>query len=148
MPVKGVFWSITHKPGAVGGVVADFPVGMDIEQIRPVSTRVFNRIVSSREAVQFAGQDANLLFFRAFTAKEAVLKMLAIGLKGLEQVTISSVENEKNMVIQYLDHQYGVENFYFGSYLATITQKHCKVHWTIEQTIQGEHTWKRETDLS
>jgi len=148
MPVKGIFWSVTHKPDVVGGVVADFPVGMDIEQIRPVSTRVFNRIVSSQEAAQFAGQDASLIFFRAFTAKEAVLKMLAIGLKGLGQVTISSVENEKKMVIQYLDHQYGVENFYFDSYLATITQKHCKVHWTIEQTIQGEHTWKRETDLS
>ena len=35
LPCAGWFWSLTHKPLYVGGVLAPHPVGVDLEQLRP-----------------------------------------------------------------------------------------------------------------
>jgi len=36
LPFKGNFWSLTHKPEYVGGVVAPALVGLDLEQVRSI----------------------------------------------------------------------------------------------------------------
>ncbi|MBU4101004.1 MAG: hypothetical protein KKH20_06460 [Proteobacteria bacterium] len=37
LPFNGNYWSLTHKPDYVGGVVASTRIGIDIEKIRPCS---------------------------------------------------------------------------------------------------------------
>lgn len=92
-----VHFNASH--GRHGGVVATCdacPIGVDIEFVRPVDTAAFaNRILSSKERTEYQGQDdltrLNFLF-SIWTAKEAVIKALGIGLNLnlLPQINIES----------------------------------------------------------
>ena len=131
LPSNNIFWSISHKPDFVAGVVSTKKIGIDIEQIKDVSDAVFKRVVDAKERACFIGQDKTIVFFRAFTAKEAVLKKTGHGIKGLSKAKIKMVVDDKNLVVQYLDKNYLVENFYFDGYLASITKDEVGVQWTI-----------------
>lgn len=128
---KGVFWSITHKPDFVGGVVSQGEIGIDLEQVKSVSDALFRKVVKQEERNCFGSQEKDIVFFRAFTAKEAVLKKNRIGIKGLTKTKIIRVYDDNNLIVDYLGEKYLVENFYFEDYLASITKDHFDVRWTL-----------------
>jgi len=132
LPSDGIYWSITHKPDFVAGVVSKGKIGIDLEQIKDVSDAVFKRIVDPEEKALFMGQDRSLIFFRTFTAKEAVLKRTGQGIQGLSKVKIKSVVNDTNLKVQYSNKQYLVENFFFDGYLAAVTKDNVDVQWIIK----------------
>jgi len=132
VPSNGVCWSVSHKPDFVAGVVSTEKIGIDIERIKNVSDALFERIIDPEEGVHFRNQDKNIIFFRGFTAKEAVLKKTTDGMRGLPKVKIKTVIDDENLVVQYSGKKYLVENFYFDGYLASVTKDHFDVHWTIE----------------
>ena len=35
LPANGYYWSISHKPLMAGAVIADRPVGIDVEHVKP-----------------------------------------------------------------------------------------------------------------
>ena len=128
---NGIYWSVSHKLDFVAGVVSREKVGIDLERIKDVSDALFKRIVDPDERVLFENQDKVIGFFRAFTAKEAVLKKTAIGIRGLSKAKIKTVIDDKNLIVQYLDNNYLVENFYFDGYLAAVTKDHFDIQWMI-----------------
>ncbi len=128
---NGICWSVSHKLDFVAGVVSKENIGIDLEQIKNVSEALYKRIIDPSEKLRFEGQDKVIAFFRAFTAKEAVLKKTAIGIRGLSKTKIETVIDNKNLLVQYLDKKYLVENFYFDGYLASITKDHFDIQWTI-----------------
>ncbi len=130
LPSNGIFWSLSHKPEVVAGVVSKQNVGIDIEQLKNISETMFKRIVDQTEYLHFMRQDKMLVFFRVFTAKEAVLKKTAVGIKGLSKVKIDMVLDNNNLIVQYLDKKYQVENFYFDGYLASVTKDNLDVEWS------------------
>jgi len=130
LPSNGIFWSLSHKPKVVAGVVSKQNVGIDIEQLKNISETMFKRIVDQTEYLHFMRQDKMLVFFRVFTAKEAVLKKTAVGIKGLSKVKIDMVLDNNNLIVQYLDKKYQVENFYFDGYLASVTKDNLDVEWS------------------
>jgi 4'-phosphopantetheinyl transferase len=130
-PSKGLYWSVSHKPDFVAGVVSEKRVGIDLERIKGVSNALFEKIIDPQERSHFKGQGRHIVFFRAFTAKEAVLKKTTDGIKGLSKAKIKTVVDDKNLIVQYLDKKYWVENFYFDSYLASMTKDRFDIHWTI-----------------
>ncbi|MBU1343463.1 MAG: 4'-phosphopantetheinyl transferase superfamily protein [Proteobacteria bacterium] len=130
-PSNGICWSVSHKPDFVAGVVSKQKVGIDLEKVKTVSDALFERIVDPDEGVQFKDQDRQIVFFRVFTAKEAVLKKTSDGIKGLSKVKIKTVVDDKNLIVQYLDKKYLVENFYFDGYLASVTKDDFDVQWTL-----------------
>jgi 4'-phosphopantetheinyl transferase len=110
-------------------------VGIDIEfikSVKDVSNRLFKRIISSDEQLIFKNYDKNIAFFRAFTAKEAVLKLTGDGIKGLSKTKIKTIIDDNNLMVEYLNKKYLVENFYFDNYLATVTKDEFNVKWTLE----------------
>lgn len=129
LPSNGIFWSLSHKPDYVAGVVSRQRVGIDIEQMKPISDSVFKRIVDPAEFLHFMNQDKMFVFFRVFTAKEAVLKNAGIGFKGLSKVKIHTVLDNNHLIVQYLDKKYQVENFYFDGYLASVTKDNVDIEW-------------------
>jgi len=131
LPSNNVYWSISHKPDFVAGVVSTKKIGIDLEQIKDVSDPLFKKIVSPAERAHFNTREKSLVFFRTFTAKEAVLKKTRHGIKGLSKARIKRVVDDKNLVVQYLDKKYLVENFYFDRYLASVTRDNLDVQWTI-----------------
>ena len=66
----GLYLSISHSRGLAACAVADRPVGLDVELVRPAPRRVWEHL--SPEERSHAADDA--AFFRLWTAKEALLK--------------------------------------------------------------------------
>ncbi len=131
LPSNNIFWSVTHKLDFVAGVVSTGQIGIDIEQIKDVSNAVFERIVDPEEKKHFSSNNKALVFFRAFTAKEAVLKKTGHGIRGLSKAKIKMVVDDQNLVVQYLNQKYLVENFSFDGYLASVTKDNVDVKWII-----------------
>ncbi|MCP3876238.1 MAG: 4'-phosphopantetheinyl transferase superfamily protein [Desulfobacteraceae bacterium] len=134
-PSNGICWSISHKSDFVAGVVSKEKIGIDIEQIKDISDRLFDRIVDSDERAHFGNQDKNIIFFRAFTAKEAVLKKTSDGIKGLPKAKIDTVIDSERLILKYLESKYLVENFYFDGYLASVTKDHFDVQWVLSEPL-------------
>lgn len=131
IPSNHIFWSVAHKPDFVAGVVSIGRIGIDLEQIKDVSDGLFERVVDPQERACFLCEDKKRIFFRAFTAKEAVLKKTGHGIQGLSKAKIRCVVDDKNLQVQYLDKKYAVEHFYFDDYLASVTKDKTDVQWTI-----------------
>ena len=136
LPSSGVHWSISHKPEYVAGVVAKSFVGIDIETIRPVGSALFNRVCTGEEMRCFHGddQDPLVLFFRTFTAKEAVLKAARIGLKGLSRTRVVASGGASTTVISLANDRYTVEHFINRGYIAAVVGNHATVQWECEKT--------------
>ncbi|MBU1194228.1 MAG: 4'-phosphopantetheinyl transferase superfamily protein [Proteobacteria bacterium] len=128
---NGIFWSVAHKENVVAGVVSTQRIGIDVEKIKPVSDAVFKKILTPDENMQFKSQDRKLNFFRAFTAKEAVLKKTTVGIKGLSKTKIESVLDDTYLIIRFQNEKYCIENFYFEDYLAAVTKDQCDVNWVL-----------------
>jgi len=129
LPSNGVFWSLSHKPEYVAGVASAKEVGIDLERLKPVSHALFRRIVDETEALCFPGRDRTHIFFRVFTAKEAVLKKTGVGMRGLSKVKIQEVWDDRNLLVRYLDKKYQIEHFYFDGYLASVTKENLDIEW-------------------
>lgn len=99
----GCFWSVSHKPHAVAGIVHTDAVGIDIERIRPMVDGMFPMIGYDDEWDMLADIERFERFFRLWTAKEATLKAAGIGLKGLSRCRLES--RTADCLYLRLDHE-------------------------------------------
>jgi 4'-phosphopantetheinyl transferase len=129
LPVNGVHWSLSHKSAIVGGVAAPLPVGLDLETLRPVRSGLFNKVADGTEW-RLAGEKDEKMFFRVWTAKEAVLKAVGKGMAGLSRCRIVEIENDCRMTLTYDDSPWPVEHFLSGRHLAAITAYRFIVDWS------------------
>ena len=65
-----IHFSLSHTAGAAAAALADTPVGVDIERVRPVSVRAMERI---------AGVRTEAAFFRSWVRREARAKRSGAG---------------------------------------------------------------------
>jgi len=130
LPLCGVHWSLTHKPFYVAGVVSLCPVGIDIECIKPVSAGLFARICRQEEAALFHGVSRETIFFRCFTAKEAVLKRHGTGLTELGAVCVRQVAGSRHLDVSYKNMFARVEHLELDGHLVSITGDTADVIWT------------------
>jgi 4'-phosphopantetheinyl transferase len=130
LPFNGTYWSLTHKSTYVGGVVAAAPIGIDIERIRPVKTALYRKTADEQE---WHLTDAPALhrFFRYWTAKEAVLKAVASGLKDLSKCRVIQVVDTHNLVIDCRGETWGVRHVFFDGHIASLVQTGQTIDWTL-----------------
>ncbi|MBO5213155.1 MAG: 4'-phosphopantetheinyl transferase superfamily protein [Clostridia bacterium] len=73
-----VYFSLSHSENVVACVVADRPVGIDVEVIRPIKPSIQERICTDHELVYLRAsenpEERNLRFLTLWTRKEAVFK--------------------------------------------------------------------------
>ena len=75
-----VQFNISHSGDMVMCAVCDGPVGVDIERIRPYSSRIPVRIMSPEEKKAYdAAADKETMFFAVWTLKEAYIKYTGRG---------------------------------------------------------------------
>lgn len=95
-----VEFNISHSGNMVACAIADAPIGIDIEQIRPIRLSTAKRIFTPEELVSLFGHapvpndfektpDAAMLlrFFELWTAKEAYGKCVGTGLLDCKDIS-------------------------------------------------------------
>ena len=79
----GPYFSISHCKEGIAVVVADEPVGIDIEGIRRADRDLIVRTMNEEEQAQIKNDRD---FTRLWTQKEAVVKMQGVGIQSFEQL--------------------------------------------------------------
>ena len=130
IPENGYYWSLSHKSGFVAAVVAPYPIGIDIERLRPSSKALRNRIASTKEWQLGPKIDPDLLFFRFWTAKEAVLKAVGVGMRGLSNCRIIRILDNSKMCLTYRYTTFMVTHIQFNGHLATVIIDNRPICWT------------------
>lgn len=108
-------FNISHSGNIVVCAVDDKPIGIDIEQIRPVELKIAKRIYTKSELHYLFGFDPSeedfsispddemlVRFFERWTAKEAYLKYTGIGIT--ENLKTLSVNSEKTEISYFEDY--------------------------------------------
>ena len=75
-----VHFNISHAGYYVACAVADEPIGIDIEHIRPVDLKIVERFFSPDEAAYIASGKQLTLFYEVWTKKESQIKWDGKGL--------------------------------------------------------------------
>lgn len=83
--IEGFYFNLSHAQDYVICVVADNPVGCDIEAIKEAPLRIAERYFSERENEQLNSvhtiEEKSEMFYRMWTIKESYLKMTGEGLQ-------------------------------------------------------------------
>lgn len=129
IPSDGIHWSLSHKSAYVAAVTARRPVGIDIEQIKPMPRGVHDRIAGPEEWALAPVRDTRL-FFRYWTAKEAVLKAVGIGLTGLDDCRIRQIPDDSHLVVAHAGKIWTVTHYWVGQdHLVTLTSDGFDIAW-------------------
>jgi 4'-phosphopantetheinyl transferase len=131
LPCRGHYWSVTHKPEYVGGVLAPSPVGLDLEKIRPCSEALFRKTASEEEWALAGRSDRDQLFFRYWTAKEAVLKTAGEGIKDLSRCRIRKVLGDAHLLVDYGRITWPVEQIFFDGHVASVASQGVRLEWIL-----------------
>lgn len=128
LPSNGWYWSVAHKPAYVAGVTGRRPLGIDIEPLRPRSRNLFSKIADQQEW-QLGGEDEWHLFYRFWTAKEAVLKAVGVGMRGLSNCRVVSIDSTDTLTLAYQDTLWEIQQRILNGHLVAITTNGLTVHW-------------------
>jgi 4'-phosphopantetheinyl transferase len=100
----GIHFSLSHSGDLAALAIAAFPLGLDIEMIRPVDRALPERFFAPAERRGLRGLPPDVwdqAFFRCWTRKEAVIKALGLGLAfPLEDFDVSFLEGERPRLIR------------------------------------------------
>ncbi len=133
LPFDGYYWSLTHKPKYVGAVISLQKTGIDIEEVRTISNPMFQRVADDREW-RLGSSRSEMLFFRFWTAKEAVLKAEGVGMAGLSNCVVTRLWDRQHLEIAYQDKRYLIEQAYFNGHIAAVVKNKLDSQWTIRRT--------------
>lgn len=129
LPGNGIYWSLSHKEDMVAAVVAPMPVGIDLEKMRPITPGLYKRLADASEWALAPAKD-EAIFFRYWTAKEAVLKAVGKGLTGLAQCRIERIVDDLHLRLSYEKTVWNVTHRWIGTdHLVTVTSDDTVIEW-------------------
>lgn len=129
LPFNGVHWSLTHKERFVAAVTAPHPIGIDIEMVRPFNAALHQRLAGDGEWA-LVQEVTQALFFRYWTAKEAVLKAVGRGLAGLSSCHIEAIPDDDHLIVAFKDSKWTVAQ-YWGTkdHIVAVTADGVEIQW-------------------
>ena len=131
----GNYWSVSHKPQCVAAVVSKERVGIDVEEIRPRSASLFDH-VATQEEWQLKGKSWDT-FFRYWTAKEATLKAVGVGIGGgLKNCRTVSVPDENHIVLEYRGASFLVEQLRHKNHFVAVVKGDNQIEWVVVEDLQ------------
>ena len=135
IPENGIFWSLSHKPAYVAGVVANGPVGIDVEPVRPVERKLLHRVADEME--RSLSLESDLFFFRLWTAKEAVVKAAGGRYPDIFRCRVIEIPDERNLIVRFGNKRWAIGQFYFDDHVAAVVTNGMPVDWRIGTIQQG-----------
>lgn len=136
LPSGGVYWSLSHKSACVAAVAALRPVGIDVERIKPVSAGLRRRIAEADEWAMAPAEEQHI-FFRFWTAKEAVLKAVGTGLVELSQCRIAQVSAADTLLLHHGGRVFKVRQRWVDTdHLVAVTTDGAAIVWHITRQLQ------------
>ncbi len=129
LPFHGNYWSVTHKSQYVAGVVGPRKIGIDLEKIRSVSEGLFEKTAHDSEWNLAVNPRCLTLFFRVWTAKEAVLKATGVGIAALMKCRVADIIDSTRMALDYQNRCWYVEHYFFEGHIAALVQNDFKIKW-------------------
>jgi len=134
IPFDGNYWSLSHKPKCVTAVVSKEKIGVDVEEIKPRPRSTFSLVASDEEWK--LGKDRSCdTFFRYWTAKEAALKAVGIGIGGLKACRVVSVPDENHIILDYEGRFFRVEQLYYKNHIISVLKDDNEVEWIIAEDL-------------
>jgi len=128
-PASGNYWSLSHKPEYVAAVVSKDKVGIDIEEMRPRTESLFAHVASDTEwELKEKSWDT---LFRYWTAKEAALKVIGIGISGLKTCRIISVPDENHIALDYKGQFFLVEQLRYKNHIVSVLKGDNHIKWVV-----------------
>ncbi|MFI3313133.1 MAG: 4'-phosphopantetheinyl transferase superfamily protein [Eubacteriales bacterium] len=82
-PGNPLYFSISHTKNLAVCAVGDSPLGVDVEQIRPVKAGMYQKVLTLPEQRWLSDHPDG--FFHLWTKKEAYVKYMGCGLQGAPQ---------------------------------------------------------------
>lgn len=129
LPSNGWHWSVAHKPDYVAGVVGPGPLGVDIEPLRQRSPSLFAKVAGPAEW-DLGKESEWRLFYRFWTAKEAVLKAVGMGMRGLSDCRVIRIDGDFDLTLAFRGHPWAVcQSFQYGHWAAVASSGHPPVRW-------------------
>ena len=133
-PINGNYWSLSHKPEYVAAVVSKDKVGIDIEEMKPRDELLFARVASDKEwELKERSWDT---FFRYWTAKEAILKVIGIGISGLKTCRIISVPDENHIALDFNGQFFLVEQLRYKNHIVSVLKGDNQIDWLIPEDFK------------
>jgi 4'-phosphopantetheinyl transferase len=133
-PVNGNYWALSHKPEYVAAVVSKDKVGIDIEEIKPRDELLFARVATDKEwELKEKSWDT---LFRYWTAKEAILKVIGIGISGLKTCHIISVPDENHIALDYNGQFFLVEQVRYKNHIVSVLKGDNRIDWIIPEDLK------------
>jgi 4'-phosphopantetheinyl transferase len=126
LPSNGYYWSLAHKSDYVTAVVADVPIGIDVEKAREVTPGLYQKIASAEEW-RLGSENREHLFFRYWTAKEAVLKVAGTGIRELAYCRIARVLDEQLIQLDFKGEPFQVRHFFHDRHVIGIVDVGCAI---------------------
>jgi 4'-phosphopantetheinyl transferase len=136
-PVAGIYWSLSHKPKYVAAVVSKNRIGIDIEEIKPRVKSLFAYVASDKEW-ELKGRSWDT-FFRYWTAKEAILKVIGIGIGGLKTCRIISVPDENHIALDYKGQFFLVEQLRCKNQIVSVLKNGDEIEWVVLSKSQAQN---------
>jgi len=128
-PDSGNYWSLSHKPHCVAAVVSRDRVGIDVEEMKPRTEPLFSYVAGDEEwALVDRSWDT---FFRYWTAKEATLKVIGIGIGGLKACRITAVPDENHIVLDYRGDSFLVEQLRHRNHIVAVVKGDNDIEWAV-----------------
>ncbi len=136
LPSNGYYWSLAHKSDYVTAVVADVPIGIDIEKAREVTPGLYRRIASEAEW-RLGSESREHLFFRYWTAKEAVLKVAGTGIRELGYCRIARVVDERLVLLDFKGEPFQVRHFFHDRHVIAVVDVGCPIELKIKSIAKA-----------
>lgn len=125
---NGYYWSVSHKSKCVAAVVSRSSVGIDIEEIKPRSELVFDVVASNKEWSLSRDRSWHT-FFRYWTAKEATLKAVGIGIGGLKACRVILIPDENHVLLNYRCNLFRVGQLFYRNHIVSVLQNDDEIEW-------------------
>jgi 4'-phosphopantetheinyl transferase len=91
---RDFYFNIAHSGKWVVCAIAEYPVGVDVEEIKPIEEDVVRSVLTKEEYAEYlsrSGDERLGYFFEMWTLKESIIKAAGLGLSlPLDEVIVSN----------------------------------------------------------